>query len=671
LSIDEILGGFKMKKATKKVLLGLAALLLAAMILAGCLTTSGGDAPGTLTITGIPAEYEGMDVTFSSSSIVPWLVIIASAGKPDGHDRSIRAAITNGKVNLPLYVEIYPLVGTSTTFRGYAGSNTLDIWFSIYDENTTLSVDGSRVVEGSFKSVQFENGVATVKWDDAIKKVYLRSNGAAAAPDTAVATAAVSDTAVIAAVGAIPGPGGATAGLYVGQSTSPESLPAPFTLAKALLWLRSNAADNGAYTIVLDAGETLPPTDLSGLHGAGNIAIAIKTPGTTERVIQLGSDGSLFTIDKRVTLILDGHITLKGRADNREYLAAVGGSGALIMKGNARISDNKGWTGWDGGMHGGGGVYVNGSFTMSDNATVSDNTAGSGGGVYVNSGGSFAMSDNAVVSGNAASESYDSRGGGVFVSDGTFTMSGNATVSNNTTYSSDSRGGHGGGVYIYSGWGTGSFIMSDSAAVSGNTATRTGGGVYVNGSFSMSGNAIVFGNTALYSTTTTTCGGGVYVADGTFTMSGSAAVSGNLASSSNTTSSYGGGVYITSGRGTGNFTMSGSASVSRNTSTCGGGVYADGSFTMSGSASVSGNTASEKGGGVWVKEDSGSFTKTGGIIYGAKDGANSNMVRINSAVQTDKGAAVYADDIHLRETTVTAAQNLTKKGYNYTGQWTD
>jgi ribosome-associated protein YbcJ (S4-like RNA binding protein) len=66
------------------------------------------------------------------------------------------------------------------------------------------------------------------------------------------------------------------------------------------------------------------------------------------------------------------------------------------------------------------------------------------------------------------------------------------------------------------------------------------------------------------------------------------------------------------------------------------------------------------------------FTKTGGIIYGASAGANSNTVKINGVVQTNKGAAVWTGDTtHRRETTVGAGQNLSKSGSTYTGQWTD
>jgi hypothetical protein len=72
---------------------------------------------------------------------------------------------------------------------------------------------------------------------------------------------------------------------------------------------------------------------------------------------------------------------------------------------------------------------------------------------------------------------------------------------------------------------------------------------------------------------------------------------------------------------------------------------------------------------------SGSFTKTGGVIYGSNETnpALRNIVKNSEGVeQTGQGAAVYVDSTHRRETTVSAAQNLsvTSDG-TFTGQWDD
>jgi hypothetical protein len=75
----------------------------------------------------------------------------------------------------------------------------------------------------------------------------------------------------------------------------------------------------------------------------------------------------------------------------------------------------------------------------------------------------------------------------------------------------------------------------------------------------------------------------------------------------------------------------------------------------------------------------GSFTKTGGIIYGnyEKDLDLRNTVKADGMEQTNRGAAVYRDASYRRETTVGAEQNLSasysysSNRWTYTGQWED
>jgi hypothetical protein len=179
------------------------------------------------------------------------------------------------------------------------------------------------------------------------------------------------------------------------------------------------------------------------------------------RTISLSSNGSLFTIEKGVTLVLDSNITLQGRSGNNGSLVIVNTGGAFIMRDGTKISGN-----------------------------AVSNYNGDGGGVYVG-GGTFTM-NGGEISGNTASASYytwSSRGGGVFVGgSGTFTMSG-GKITGNTV--SDYKG-YGGGVYVY-----GTFTMKG-GEISGNTATERytdypsyGGGVYVaGGTFNKTGGTI-------------------------------------------------------------------------------------------------------------------------------------------------------------------------------------
>jgi hypothetical protein len=93
-----------------------------------------------------------------------------------------------------------------------------------------------------------------------------------------------------------------------------------------------------------------------------------------------------------------------------------------------------------------------------------------------------------------------------------------------------------------------------------------------------------------------------------------------------------------------------------------------GTFTMEGGA-ISGNTGAT-GGGVFV---SGTFTKTGGTIYGYNAGNSlSNTVKFYDAVLTGQGHAVSSGSYRpYRDTTVAVNQNMNVKDRDYTGQWTD
>jgi len=203
-----------------------------------------------------------------------------------------------------------------------------------------------------------------------------------------------------------------------------------------------------------------------------------------------------------------------------------------------------------------------------------NNSLDQGGGVFIGKG-SFVMQDNASVSGNTSRN----LGGGVVVSRANLTMQGNASVSGNNT------GGTGGGVSIL--WGS-TFVMENTASVRGNIA-KSVGGVYLSGSPDVS----------------------------TFTMRDSSSVSGNTGSDDDI-----GGVYVDR---KGTFTMQGNSSVSDNKGTgvfiTGSDFYGVGRFNMAGGI-ISRNASKSHSGGVYV-DMNGTFTKTGGTIYG--DDAEQNL----------------------------------------------
>jgi hypothetical protein len=161
----------------------------------------------------------------------------------------------------------------------------------------------------------------------------------------------------------------------------------------------------------------------------------------------------------------------------------------------------------------------------------------------------------------------------------------------------------------------GTLELKADSVLTGNTSSGNGSGVVVagGGTLNMSGGTISK-NTASGSSAH---GGGVYVASGgIFTMS-DGEISGNSTPNSGSSGNHGGGgVYVEGG---GTFIMTGGV-VSGNTSGWdGGGVLVHGGkFEMSG-GEISVNSAIN-GGGVYVYGSSGTFTMSGGVIYGEEAG---------------------------------------------------
>jgi uncharacterized repeat protein (TIGR02543 family) len=287
-----------------------------------------------------------------------------------------------------------------------------------------------------------------------------------------------------------------------------SSMPAGLSLAVSLAWISANAQGGGSYTIVLSGDETSAPSMLS--YSGKTVGITL-TGGAAVRKVNLGSNGSLFTVGSGVTLTLGNNVTLRGRNYNTASLVRVNGGGRLVMNAGSEIGYNTVSSASTSSY--GGGVYVGGgTFTM-EGGTIRNNTASAstdsyGGGVYVS--GTFTMSGGTISGNTAAASSSDystsSDGGGVYVSSGTFIMSG-GTISGNTAAASSSNisPSHGGGVYVYK---NGTFTMSG-GTISGNTAEDDGGGVYVaslyisgeyqgSGVFSKEPGGVIYGQDAEY-----------------------------------------------------------------------------------------------------------------------------------------------------------------------------
>jgi len=244
-------------------------------------------------------------------------------------------------------------------------------------------------------------------------------------------------------------------------------------LANSLIYISSNAVSGDDFYIFLGANESISPKELN--YSGKNVNVTLLGCGD-ERIITLNANGSMFTVNSGVTLILDKNITLVGRSANTSPLVSVS-NGSLIMNDGVKITGNIC------NSHGGG-VYVkSGTFNM-NGGTISENNAYGGGGVYVETGGIFVM-HNGTIKNNTT----NSVGGGGICIFGTSNIYGGIITKNE-----DKSSYGGGGIFVF----TGGVLTMYDGTISGNTANRFGGGVYVytdNSTFTMYG-GVISGNTA-------------------------------------------------------------------------------------------------------------------------------------------------------------------------------
>ena len=223
----------------------------------------------------------------------------------------------------------------------------------------------------------------------------------------------------------------------------------------------------------------------------------------------------------------------------------------------------------------GGGIDNNGTLILT-NATLTGNTATLGSALCMSSDSSGEMTGGKIIS-NTCSGSGD---GGVYIHAGTFTLKSGASIESNTA---DYGGGayvgqngtliinggsiklnkarRGGGVYVSGNStkrGTLRMIQGDisdnGAGWNGTSYTGTGGGVYNSGVFEMTGGEIKDNKAET--------GGGVYFSEGTFKMSGSAVVTPSTGAEANDKGKND--VYLESGKKiTVDGTLTGTAPVAR------------------------------------------------------------------------------------------------------------
>ena len=229
------------------------------------------------------------------------------------------------------------------------------------------------------------------------------------------------------------------------------------SLTEKLTWLQGNVNSHNTYILEVSTDENIAPHTLH-YKDVINITVVIRGD-STNRIIRLRSNGTMFTIRSGVTLILDNNITLHGHSQNTDCMVHVNRGIFKMNNGSTITGNNK-----RGVMVEGAKIYEGsnetGVFEMSG-GTISNNTNG---GVYVSDGGNFTM-NGGTISNNTATD-----GGGVYINCGTFTMI-SGTIFGNTAHKS------GGGVRVGDRF-NGRFNMRGGNIYS-NTAHEYGGGVYV------------------------------------------------------------------------------------------------------------------------------------------------------------------------------------------------
>ena len=314
-----------------------------------------------------------------------------------------------------------------------------------------------------------------------------------------------------------------------------------------------------------EVSDPQPETALTALIGGSETAKDVSTAEELTAAIadvnfdtvRLASDINIdttLTVNRTVTLDLNGHVLKYGSANNGSVIVVEGGGNLTLTDSNTTaehkftpdtnglwvLDEKNGAETVTGGVITGGTGYPiqyvgNGHFYYY------------GGGVYIAPRGQLTMIGGNII---GCSAEY---GGGVCIYPGKtgepsqFSMSGGSIAGCVATTG-------GGGVYAYAEESV--FNMSGTALIRDCRCGVRGGGVRACGTFQMSGHAVIRNCTA-ESKTQSIYGGGVFVnSSSSFVMSDEAKIEDCQAISNSSKPSKGGGVYLTNGT---RFTLSGSA----------------------------------------------------------------------------------------------------------------
>ena len=366
----------------------------------------------------------------------------------------------------------------------------------------------------------------------------------------------------------------------------------------------------------------------------------------------------------------------------------------------------------------GGGFYISGSANPQiTNCNISNNTATSnGGGIYaVSNAYTNAISGN-TINGNIVSGG-NARGGGIFLDNSATPITANTITNNLVTTTTDDNGrGYGGGIFVYgsdiSPLISGNTIDNNTATTSGNgNSCGRGGGIYLYQSPATLQNNFIRNNNAKTDGTGLYCGegGGVYLyrclanSISNNTISGNKAIrygagiymyqsdptisnntiDGNIINAGYDNVGQGGGILISDDTGSGTSpTLSGNTITNNqandnghaNAGYGGGIVIRNGVKPVLTSNTISNNSASQRGGGIYMRDNASnavfnrnnitgnSATNGGGIYIDANMTAEfyNNLIHNNSA--TSGGAIYFRNNDNIVFLNNTLADNSASNG---------
>ena len=405
----------------------------------GNIVTSSGQQWFTFTAT---ESMQYIHVSFSTLSDL-YVQIYDSNGSTVGSSsnlysstRSTSRSLTSGQT---YYIKVWPNSGSGTYQIAFNTSSTPPISNSTVTSVTVspslLSVDKGGTRQFSATVYGTNNPPQTVTWavaDNTKSATFISSSGLLSiAVDETATTLTVTATSTF----DISKSGTATVSvtvpdseLYIGNSTLPVDLSSytftgseiyteNTTFAKALNYIRFNAANNTTYTIIVNGNIRQSQIYLDAIRVNNRTGVTIILKGRdSERTINLERYVILIT---GVEFILEENITLKAYTiPNNRYLVGVGSSAIFRMREGSKITEN----------------YIFDTTSSSNN-----------GAIYIDSGGTFYMeggeiSDNRV---NRIDNTFIMAAGAVYVS-GSFYMSG-GVIKNNFAAG---YGGIAGGVLI-------------------------------------------------------------------------------------------------------------------------------------------------------------------------------------------------------------------------------